>query len=383
MKRLLLILATLTAFAAQAQDLTGKLIFSFSNGVHDSIYALERDGHTISYVTEGFRPRVSHHGKFLAFSRNLGRPNNSYGASLYLRDLTTHTDSLIFDQNDYLDYYDFLPSDKRLVYSQICGVYSVNTLGVRNYTTLNCNPCDCYSDDPVIRIQDSLIVTHNVHFGLYHQKANGDSSVQIPHTYPGDLFPIFSPDGQWLAYAKETYGAYYVVNDLHKIRPDGRDSTKLTHLTAADSIAADPVWASDMQSLYIIARIGGVIGFYRVRANGTGSPTLMKELNSHVSIYRYSLGLADSLHTTYVVENKPFQQTTARTIPNPSSGITRCYVGNQPATEAILYDALGNEIAHRILPQGELDAATLPSGIYQLLLRDAAGSRATARLVRE
>ena len=383
MKRLLLVIAALAAFTAQAQDLTGKLLFSFSNGIHDSIYALERDGHTISYVTEGFRPRVSHHGRFLAFSRNLGNPNNSYGASLYLRDLTTHTDSLIFNQGDYLDYYDFLPSDKRLVYSQICGVYTVNTLGARDYTTLSCEPCDCYSDDPVVRVQDSLIAYHNVHYGLYHQRAQGDSAVRIPHTYPGDLFPIFSPDGRWLAYAKSTFGAYYVVNDLHKIRPDGRDSTKLTNLTAADSIAADPVWASDMQSLYMIARIGGVTGFYRASANAVSPPTLLKELNSHVSIYRYTLGLADSLHTTYVVETKPLQQATARLVPNPSSGITHCYMNGRPASEAVVYDGVGRAISRQLLPGGNLDAAALPPGIYQIILRDAAGSRAAARLVRE
>ena len=365
--------------ASHAQNLAGKLLYSVSNRGVDSIYALERDGRTTSYITEGFRPRLSHNGHMLAFSRNRSNPNGSYGASLYLRDLTLNRDSLVFNQGDYLDYYDFLPSDKKLIYSQTCAVYSVTTGGAtRDYATIGCNPCDCYSDDPVVRIQDSLVAYHNVHFGLYRMRANGDSSRAIPHTYAGDLYPVFSLDGNWLAYTKNTPGrGYYVQNNLHKIRPSGADSTALTHLSATDTIVPDPVWAADGASLYILARIGGQSGLYRVQANGTGSPTLLKPFPNALSIWRYTLGLADSIRTQYVASVSPSASEDFELAPNPAGHIVTLRYGPATHPQIEVYDALGRLcMAQAGSPsEARLNLGTLPPGSYQIRLRTEGGVR--------
>lgn len=378
-KFLLVCVPLLQGTAGYAQNLAGKLLYSVSNRGVDSIYALERDGRTTTYIAEGFRPRLSHNGRMLAFSRNRSNPNNSYGASLYLRDLTLGRDSLVFNQGDYLDYYDFLPSDKKLLYSQTCAVYSVTTGGAtRDYATIGCNPCDCYSDDPVVRIQDSLVAYHNVHFGLYRMRANGDSSRAIPHTYPGDLYPVFSLDGAWLAYTKNTPGrGYYVQNNLHKIRPSGADSTALTRLSATDTIVPDPVWAADGASLYILARIGGQSGLYRVQASGSGNPTLLKPFPNALSIWRYTLGLADSIRTQYVASVASSASADFEMAPNPAGDVVTLRYAPATRPQIEVYDALGRLcMTETGAPAGaRLHLATLPPGSYQIRVRTEGGVR--------
>src|SRR6187402_90076 len=108
MKKTLLFLAlTLATLPTFSQNLTGKILFSVTNGGRDSIYALNRDGRTLTYVAEGFRPRLSHNGKILAFSRNVASPGNNLGADLWIRFLDTGHDTMIYDGRDYTDYYDF------------------------------------------------------------------------------------------------------------------------------------------------------------------------------------------------------------------------------------------------------------------------------------
>ncbi len=294
----------IAACSLPPQFLQGKILYSHHNqnaaAKQDSIYTIDSNGAKV-FVTLGYRPRLSHTGRYLAFS-NGPNSNSSYGANLWIRDLITQEEQLIVSNSDYLDYYDFYPNDSALVYSQSCSVYKVNLDGSNAYQNLNSYPGDCFSDDPTIRISDSLIAYHNVHYGLFTMKGDGSNPMQIPNTVPGDLVPSWSPDGNWLAYYKPIPGAYnggtgaYVpTNSVYKIKVDGSDSTRLSFLSVNDTLAADPIWSRDMKNIYAIGRIRDTMGIYQITTDGSGSYGRIYTFDTSGAVSDYWLGLSDSL----------------------------------------------------------------------------------------
>lgn len=380
-----LFLFSLCAFfiEAQAQQLQGKILFSRTRNGVDSLFALHQDGQTLEYVTNGFRPRISRKGRLMLFSRNLANPGVSYNSNMWVRDLQTHHDTLLVTNNDYLEYYDFSPSDREIVYSQGCNIYKVNTTGTNPYTYVGCNPCDCFSDNPKVRIADSALVYHNVHFGIYTSAFDGSGSVKIPHTYPGDLFPVWSANGQWVAYAKCTFGGYYVANDLFKIKPDGSDSTKLTNFTATDTLVSDPFWANDMQSLFVIGRIGGQPGLYRINASGNLQKTLIKAFPTNIPIWKYTLGLADSVQSVFTETSSPIEHNPFHIYPNPIAANGQLTLATQTAGRYTIYTPQGKLLTRSIHTDAtrpvvvDLKTLNLANGIY--LLQWADKNRVTTR----
>src|SRR5215467_15975447 len=83
-------------FIAHSQNLTGKILYSHYNHVQqsDTIYSMENNGTNMTPVTLGYRPRLSHDGKHLAFS-NGPLPNQSYNSNIWMRDLILEHDTLI------------------------------------------------------------------------------------------------------------------------------------------------------------------------------------------------------------------------------------------------------------------------------------------------
>jgi hypothetical protein len=180
-----------TTISMQAQNLQGALVFSHHNStstVHpDTIYSIDNTGQK-TFVTLGYRPVVSHNGNYMAFA-NGEKSNQALDASIFIRNLVTHKDTLIiFNGGDYISYFDFSPRDSQLVYDYACSVYTTNINGTNSFHNIGCDPCDCYSDDPAVRLADSVITYHNVHFGIYTKNYNGSNPLLVPNTVPGDLF---------------------------------------------------------------------------------------------------------------------------------------------------------------------------------------------------
>lgn len=285
-----------TIINTHAQNLQGTLVFSHHNDtstIHpDTIYSINNAGQK-AFVTLGYRPAVSHTGDHMAFA-NGQNPNQSLYASMWIRNLITHKDMLVFSNGgDYLDYFDFSPHDSQLAYGFACSMYTTNIDGTNSFHDIGCTPCDCYSDQPVVRLSDSALTYHNVHNGIYTKNYDGSNPLQVPNTLPGDLFPVWSPDGQWIAYYKTKSGGYYVTNAIYKIKPDGANQTLLLQLAATDTLTPDPVWSSDMANIYFIAHIQNSFGIYKLKTDGSGSYQKLFSLNNSASINDYWLGLTD------------------------------------------------------------------------------------------
>lgn len=382
MKALFTILVAVTVGTnLYAQNLTGKVLFSHHcqpcGGGVDSIYSMDNNGQNVMFVTTGFWPRLSHDGRYLAFSRGT-TANSGFGANMWLRDLQLQHDTLILTNSDYLDYYDFSPSNTQIIFSQGCGVYTVGIDGSNAYAGAACTGCGCYSDDPTIRLSDSMVVYHNVYNGIYLSTFAVGSPDVIPHTYPGDQWPIWSPDGQWISYIKTS--AWYTGNNLFKIKPDGSDSTQLSYLPVTDTLVADPTWASDMQAIYTIGRIGGVPGLYRFKTDGSGDHVMIKQLFDSGPIYTYWLGLADSISSFPLINaslDKPAASLTIdQTVAQLEVNATFTTPTNLQA-EASVINALGQVVEYRFenasagTNRWTFATKALPAGMYFLNVRSA------------
>jgi hypothetical protein len=288
----------------QSQSIGGKILFSHHNGYvvsnRDTIYTIDSLG-TKAFVTLGYRPRLSHNGQYLAFS-NGPNSNSSYDADLWIRNLTAQTETQIVSNGDYLDYYDFYPGDNRLVYSQSCSIYTTNVDGSNSYHYIANYPGDCFSDDPTIRVFDSAIAYHNVHYGLFKMNSDGSNPQQVANTVRGDLDPSWSHDGQWLAYYKPIPGSYnggtgvYVpTNSVYKVNVATGDTVRLSFLSLNDTLAPDPIWSKDDQSLYAIGRINDTMGVYEIKTDGSGYYWRIYTFDSSGTVADYWLGLSDSI----------------------------------------------------------------------------------------
>jgi len=382
MKTLFTILCVaVVTITLHAQNLTGKILYSHHcqpcGGGVDSIYAMDNNGQNVVFVTTGFWPRLSHNGRYLAFSRG-PNANSGLGANMWLRDLQLQHDTMILTNGDYLDYYDFSPSNTQIIYSQSCGVYTVGIDGSNAFAPAACSGCGCYSDDPTVRLSDSMVVYHNVYNGIYLSTFAVGSPAVIPHTHPGDQWPIWSPDGQWISFIKTS--AWYTGNNLFKIKPDGTDSTQLSFLPITDTLTADPTWASDMQAIYTIGRIGGVPGLYRFKTDGSGDHVMVKQLFDSGPIYTYWLGLADSISSFPLTNASPDRASASLSIDQTVAQQEVNATFTTPISlqaEAIVTNTLGQVVAHRFenasAGTNRLTFTTkaLPAGMYFLSMRTA------------
>jgi len=355
MKTLLLVTFCLSIIISNAQNLNGKLVYSYHSKrpstKPDSIFSFSVTGEK-KFVTLGFDPRVSPFGKYMAFS-NGPNPNNVYGANLWIRNLSTHKDKQIITQGDYLNYYDFRPSNKQIVYAQECYIYSSNVDGTNAFTFLNCTPCDCFSDDPQIRSSDGLILYHNLHYGIFTSNADGSNPQQVKNTVPGDLYPVWSYNGKWIAYIKGSF------QNIYKIKSNGLDPVKLTFFSSGDTIVPNPVWSKDSKYIYLIGRVKGKAGIYKVNTNGSGNYKRIYSLNSTGGIYSYFLGSSNLISDSFAiakiaeddsinadnsiaeVENNP----EINVFPNPSNGAFRLVTKEvNKKMEVMITDASGRMV---------------------------------------
>lgn len=279
-----------------AEDLMGKYLYSHHNASAstnpDSIYVLEEDSTTETFITLGIWPRLSHNSQYLAFSRG-PNPNSVYGANLWVRDLQASTEEQIVPNSDYLNYYDFSPTNQKIIYSQGCSLFTTNPDGTNSYAGVRNG--DCFDDNPTIRMSDSMVVFHNLHAGLITMNFDGSNAALVPNTIAGDLYASWSGDGQWLAFLRQgTLATAGYLNAIAKIKPDGSGLAPLVALTTSDTIAPYPVFTRDFATVSFIARIGGVIGLYEAKTDGSGNYNLVHPFSSQ-SVMDYFLGLSDTV----------------------------------------------------------------------------------------
>jgi dipeptidyl aminopeptidase/acylaminoacyl peptidase len=254
------------------------VLFSQPTGQEGTIWLLE-EGITETAVITGYRPRLSPDGQSIIY---LAGDSDPVRGDIYVYDLTTDTSTQIFSNWDSIVYYAWSTDSSRIFYDFRCKIYAMNPDGSNNEEIISDwigSGIDyCYNDHPDVNPIDGRLVWENERYGLGIAASDGTNPDWIPNTQPGDFDPRWSPDGQWIAFFRDSDAED--DDNFFKIRPDGSGLTQLTFLAGDDIDEMEQLggWSADGKFVVGAGEVGGVQGLYAVDANGTGlTIPLLKE----------------------------------------------------------------------------------------------------------
>ncbi len=284
-----------------AQNLSGKIIFSFQNTTpdRDSICVIDPDGSNFQYITQGSFPRGSAAGSYLSFLR--GADTNRSLNHIYFRDASNSEYEYYNNGSKQpIVNYDFSPAETTCIYDWQAGFYNQLSANPNGQNVNNGSGAgDLYDCYPRISPIDSDIVFHNINHGLYLMPFAGvGNAPMIPNTQPGDLSPCWSADGQWIYYGVQSGANTDVLKNIYRIHKDGSGKMQVTALGSTDTIGTGLVATKNGKFIVAPARINGVIGLYKFRTDSTFPQTtayLIKAFPNVSSVNRLLLGNADSV----------------------------------------------------------------------------------------
>lgn len=197
---------------------------------------------------------------------------------------------------------------------------------------------------------------------------------QIANTAAGDMYPYWSPDGQWIYFMKQYPGVEGKMHHIYKIHPNGSGLTQVTSLKTTDTLGATLVITKNGKWAVAPARIKGVTGIYKFRIDQPTPDTLGYLIRSfnYLSSPCGTLwvGSADSVNNDISMAITEPVNLSARLYPNPTSDLL------QLTTEKVngnihlqLFNQLGEVVVdetHKPTQQITINVSALPTGIYML-----------------
>jgi len=365
----------------QSQNLSGKIVFSLpgTNSSTDSICSLNPDGSGFAYITNGSRPRVSPNGTYLAFL--YGTDADRSLNHLYFKDVSG-APYMYYDNSSKfpLFNYDFSPSEDKLIFDWQGGFYNQLGNDPNGQTIYNTSGAgDNFDEYPRICMTDSTVVSHNINYGLYTMPYPGPTNGLVPNTVPGDLSPYWSPDGQWIYYAKQYTGAPYKLHNIYRIHRDGTNMQQITNLPNTDTLGMSLVVTKNGQWIVMPARINGVTGLYKFKANPTGFDTtgyLIKAFNYlPTPAGNFWLGSVDSVTPPPPAYIPEVQTNIVSVYPNPAKDIINIRLSAHGSYTSVFYNMQGQQCKQvsintvQAIPVNELS-----NGLYIIAIKDVAGN---------
>jgi hypothetical protein len=166
----------------------GIIFYGRSNSSGGSIWAINLDGSSETYITTGARPRASRDGRYLAFSRgtNIFRLG---GNEIWVRDLQTAAEWKLFTNLTQIFGYDWdLSNPPNLILDSGCNFMSVS---LSNGASVFQVSHDCNDNAPAINSLDGRVAFQNPNPqntfdtpGIFIGPANGGAPQQITSAGP-------------------------------------------------------------------------------------------------------------------------------------------------------------------------------------------------------
>lgn len=359
-----------TLLRGAASD-TGVIVYS-RTGATRTIWMRASDGSFDTMVISGGAwPRLSHNGRYILFHKGNGDPVHQ---GMFLYDLQTRRDTLLQANSDFLVCYDWFDDDYRIVFDQVCGVYTINR-DLTGFTTLY--QASCTDDAPVTRPGSWAIAHHNTFTGILVTDSLGVNRRAVPNTSAGDYWPSWSRDGQWIAFMRRLNDTTY---NYYKIRPDGSGLTALTTFTTVQAtFEAGGAWTPDGSKIIVAGRINGVRGIYAIATDGSHGIGLVQTSPGDPVDFVGTVTGNVNVQLTAVEEQRnhiPLRFELLQNYPNPFNPSTKIAfiipVGTGHAPSVLkVYDVLGREVAtlvNEVKGPGSYevtwDATGVASGVY-------------------
>lgn len=238
-------------------------VFYARHGNTPTIWSINLDGTGDHYITDGWRPRVTPDGRYMAFMRG---PNTYLGqGSIWVRDFESEQEFLLRANTNLVNYYDWDFPTLSLILDWDCLIRRLDLSG--NFTVLWQSPT-CRDDAPVINPVDGRIAYHNLHAtpasgGIWVAPPDFSSSVRVA---PDGRWPAWSPDGQRLAICDgdlvvppDTGRSLYIVN------ANGSGGHQITG--PQNRFPHGAVWSPDGASLVAAGYVDGVNGIWILPLN--------------------------------------------------------------------------------------------------------------------
>jgi hypothetical protein len=225
------------------------------------------DGTNDRGIVSGSFPRLSRSRDYIAFLREGGYPPYHQN-NLYVRNLANYAETRAFTSWDYIVGYDWADGPQ-IIFDYACAIYRMNPDGTGLTPVIT---DDCYNDAPAVNPWDGSIAFHNQHIGIRVADKYGGGITHVPNTQPGDQWPGWSPDGQWISFTRGGDTATHFGGNYYKIHPDGTGLAQLTFLSNDANNRMNPAgaWSSDKAYLIAPGTVNGVIGMYAVATDGSG-----------------------------------------------------------------------------------------------------------------
>ncbi|MBK9147705.1 MAG: PD40 domain-containing protein [Flavobacteriales bacterium] len=371
-----------------AQSYADRIIYSRLEANHASLRLSDGAGLDTMLIDSATVPQLVMDGRYLLYLSSTlinGSANNLLsGGQWNRRTLATGNDFTLFNSTDFTQGYDLFLSDSTSAVAYACNILN-NSFD--NATVLGTITTDCNDDFPRIRQSDELIVGHNVFSSLFTVQRDGTARTAIPNTVQYDIWPTWSPDGEWIIFGRSSslYSpADYALNvvNFYKIKQNGDSLTQLTWNapTANATFTGNAIWTENGESFIAAGSLNGRYGLMEIAADGSMLVDTIPTAPGGEILYMTGslpLGLDVGVDETTMHGDR------LSVFPNPTDGSVRVH-GTDAGAGFTITDARGRPMVVSLQRIGRddvlVDLSSLPRGLY--LISDQRG-RMLGRVSRE